>query len=83
LLSSEKCSALPLDGACSPDAVTASDLEGRITAVSRRGVELNGAVDEADLLGRSAFGSLSGRHERALANLALTPERGVIGRSVP
>jgi two-component system, cell cycle sensor histidine kinase and response regulator CckA len=64
----------------SPDAITATDLEGRITAVSQRTVELQRGIDEADLLGRSAFDFIAPEeHERALANLALTLERGVIG----
>jgi two-component system, cell cycle sensor histidine kinase and response regulator CckA len=64
----------------SPDAVTATDLEGRITAVSRRSVELYGGVDEADLLGRSALDFIAPEeHQKALANLARTLEQGVIG----
>jgi two-component system cell cycle sensor histidine kinase/response regulator CckA len=64
----------------SPDAVTATDLAGRITAVSRRTVEIHGGVTDQDLLGRAALDLIAPEErERATENTALALERNVIG----
>jgi len=64
----------------SPDAVTATDLEGRITAVSRRSVEIHGGARDQDLLGRSALDFIAPEErDRASQNTALTLEQNVIG----
>jgi len=61
----------------SPDAVTATDLEGRITYVSRQTLELHGYRHEKELLGKSAFELISAKeHERAMINLQKTLNEG-------
>jgi len=61
----------------SPDAVTATDLEGRITYVSRQTLEIHGYRHEKELLGKSAFELISPKErKRALTNLQKTLEEG-------
>ena len=63
----------------SPDAVTATDLEGRITVVSKRTLELHGYRDERELIGKSAFELIAPEdHERAMANLKKTLTEGSV-----
>ncbi len=63
----------------SPDAVTATDLEGRITSVSRRTLELHGFGNSEELLGRSAFELIAPEdHERATKNLQRTLGEGTV-----
>jgi len=63
----------------SPDAVTATDLEGRITYVSQRTLDLHGFASAEELLGRSAFELIAAEdHERAIVNLRKTLEEGFI-----
>lgn len=57
----------------SPDAVTATDLEGRITNVSRRTIEMHGCESAEELLGKSSFELIAPEdHERAMKNLEKT-----------
>jgi len=54
----------------SPDAVTTTDLEGRITYASHRTLELYGFDRMEELLGRSAFDFIAPEeHDRAMLNL--------------
>jgi PAS domain S-box-containing protein len=59
----------------SPDAVTVTDLEGKITFVSERAIELSGAKDSEELIGRNAFEFIALEdRERAAQNLQKTIE---------
>ncbi len=61
-----------------PEAVTVTDLDGRITYVSQQTLKLHGYDDPDELLGKSAFDMIDPRdHERALGNLKKTFENGV------
>jgi len=63
----------------SPDAVTVTDLEGRITDVSERTLQIHGYANERDLLGKSAFELIAPEdHEKAAANLKKTLEEGTV-----
>jgi len=63
--------------AASPDAVTMTDLEGRITFVSARTLSLHGYERASDLLGRSAFDLIATEdHAAAMDNLKRTMEEG-------
>jgi PAS domain S-box-containing protein len=60
-----------------PDAVTMTDLEGRVTEVSKQTLELHGFSRESELIGKSAFELIAPEdHERAAANLKKTLEEG-------
>jgi PAS domain S-box-containing protein len=62
-----------------PNAVAMTDLEGRITYVSPRSVEMHGAETAEELLGRSAFDLIAPEdRDRASANLQKTMEAGVV-----
>lgn len=63
----------------SPDAVTVADLEGRITHVSQRTLELHG-VDHADeLLGKSAFELIAPEdHEKVMITLEEILKEGFV-----
>lgn len=64
----------------SPDAVTVSDLEGNITEVSRKTLELHGFNNDQELIGRSAFELIAPEdHLKARSNLQKTLEKGQIG----
>lgn len=57
----------------SPDAVTLTDLEGKITEVSQRTLELHGFNNAEELIGRSAFELIAPEdHEKAIKNLQKT-----------
>jgi PAS domain S-box-containing protein/excisionase family DNA binding protein len=63
----------------SPDAVTVTDLEGHITFVSQRALQLHGAKSAKELLGRSAFELIAPEdREKAMKNLKRTLEKGVV-----
>jgi PAS domain S-box-containing protein len=63
----------------SPDAVTTTDMEGRITFVSQRTLELHGYDKDKELLGKSAFELVAPEeHERARQGLQSTLEEGII-----
>ena len=60
-----------------PDAVTMTDLEGNITYVSPRTLELHGFKSENELLGKSAFELIDpSEHEIAMKNLKKTLDVG-------
>ncbi|MEE9150490.1 MAG: PAS domain S-box protein, partial [Thermoplasmata archaeon] len=62
----------------SPDTVTATDLEGNITYVSKRTLELHGYTKPKDLLGKNAFELIAPEdHERAMKYLQKTLKKGV------
>ncbi len=57
----------------SPDAVTLTDLEGKITELSQRTLELHGFDNAEELIGRNALDIIAPEdHERATANLRKT-----------
>ncbi|MFH1576470.1 MAG: PAS domain S-box protein [Candidatus Margulisiibacteriota bacterium] len=63
----------------SPDAVTVSDLEGKITEVSKQTLTLHGYSSEKEIIGKSAFELIAAEdHEKALANLQRTLKEGII-----
>jgi PAS domain S-box-containing protein/putative nucleotidyltransferase with HDIG domain len=63
----------------SPDAVTVTDLEGNITYVSPRTLELHGFKNASELLGRSAFDLIDpADHEKAIKNIKKTLKVGTI-----
>ncbi len=62
-----------------PDAVTATDLEGKIVFVSPRTVEIHRARTEKDLLGKNALEMIAPEdRERAQANMGRTLEEGLV-----
>jgi PAS domain S-box-containing protein len=63
----------------SPEAVTTSDLEGKITFVSPQTLKLHGYNTSEELLGKSAFELIhSSDHEIAMTNLQLTFTNGFV-----
>jgi len=61
-----------------PEAVTVTDLQGKITYVSQQTLKLHGYDKPEEMLGKSAFDMIDPKdHERALANLEKTLEKGV------
>ena len=63
----------------SPDAIITSDLAGRITYVSKHTLDLYGATNPDDLLGKWAFEAITPEeHGRAAANFRQTLAEGVI-----
>ncbi len=63
----------------SPDAVTMTDLEGRIIYVSPQTLELHGFKSAEELSGRSAFDLIAPEdHERAMTNLQKTMKEGIV-----
>ena len=63
----------------SPDAVTVTDLQGNITFVSQRTLELHGFKKADEMLGKNAFVTIAPEdHERALSNLKKTLKNGII-----
>lgn len=63
----------------SPDAVTATDMEGRITHVSQSTLELYGFDSADDMLRRSVLDFIAPEdHERAVTNLQKTLTNGVV-----
>jgi PAS domain S-box-containing protein len=62
-----------------PESVTVTDLEGHITYVSQRAIELHGAEGAGELLGRNALELLVPKdREKALTNLGRTLEEGIV-----
>lgn len=65
--------------ASSPDAITVTDVNGRITECNRRTAELHGFPTEAEVIGRNAFDSIAPEdRERARKNLEKTLEQGFV-----
>ena len=63
----------------SPDSVTITDLEGHITYVSQRTLELHGFKSAEELLGKSAFEFIAPEdREKAMMNLQKTLEEGIV-----
>ena len=63
----------------SPDAITVSDLKGRIIDVSQRAIELAGAKSADELIGKNSFELLAPEdRERAMQNLLKTLNTGFI-----
>ena len=63
----------------SPDAVTATDLEGKITAVSQQTIELHGYESAEELLGRNAFELIAPEDRKnAMKNLQRTLKEGIV-----
>jgi len=63
----------------SPDAVTATDIEGRITHVSQRTLQLYKYEYADELLGKSAFDLIAPKdRERAMMNLGKTMNEGFV-----
>ncbi|MGD2248817.1 MAG: PAS domain S-box protein [Candidatus Methanofastidiosia archaeon] len=63
----------------SPDAVTASDIEGKITHISQRTLELHGCKRADEILGKNALEFIAPKdHERAMINIKKTLEEGVV-----
>ena len=66
----------------SPDAVTVTDLEGRISEVSQQTLELHGSQTPEEMIGKNAVELIHPKdHERAMKNLAKVLKEGRI-RSV-
>jgi PAS domain S-box-containing protein len=63
----------------SPEVVTATDMEGRITYVSPRTLELHGFKSPEELIGENALELISPEdHERAKKNLQITLKDGIL-----
>jgi PAS domain S-box-containing protein len=61
----------------SPDAVQVSDLKGKIIEVSKKSLEITGAKNSDDLIGRNSFEFIAPEDkERAMANLLKTLKEG-------
>jgi PAS domain S-box-containing protein/putative nucleotidyltransferase with HDIG domain len=61
-----------------PEAVTVTDLKGRITYVSQQTLKLHGYARPEEMQGKSAFDMIDPKdHKRAIANLEKTLEEGV------
>jgi PAS domain S-box-containing protein len=66
----------------SPDAITASDLRGRITEVSDRTLQLHGYDNAKELVGKSAFLLIAPQdQEKALSNLRKTLTEGYLANA--
>ncbi len=64
----------------SPDAVTATDLEGNIVLASQRTIELHGFDSEDEMIGLNAFDLIADEDkERAFGHMAAVLERGSVG----
>jgi PAS domain S-box-containing protein len=62
-----------------PEAVTMSNLDGRITYASRRTLEVHGYESAEDLIGEAAFELIAPEdRERAMTNLRRTLEEGLV-----
>jgi PAS domain S-box-containing protein len=63
----------------SPDAITATDLEGNIIECNDRTVEMQGYPSRDELIGRNALQMIAKRdHQRAMRNLRRTLEHGTV-----
>ncbi|MDH4210761.1 MAG: PAS domain S-box protein [candidate division WOR-3 bacterium] len=62
-----------------PEAVTVTDLEGKITYVAPQTLTLHGYDKPKDLLGKSAFEMIDPKdHKKAMANMKKTFEKGIV-----
>ena len=62
-----------------PDAVTTTDLEGNITEVSQRTLELHGCENVEEMLGKNSFELFAPEdYEKAMSNLRRTLEEGFV-----
>lgn len=62
-----------------PDAVTMSDLKGRLTRVSKKTIELHRLKSGKDWIGKSAFELIApADHEKAMRNLIMTLKDGSV-----
>lgn len=65
--------------AASPDAITVSDLNGRIVDCNQATLEMHGFSSKEEVIGMSAFEFIAEKdHERAMENLRKTLEEGVV-----
>ncbi len=63
----------------SPDAITVTDLEGKITFISDRSLELTKAKSTKDVIGKNAFDFIAQEdHELAMKNLQKTMKTGFL-----
>ncbi|MFC2061639.1 PAS domain S-box protein [Elusimicrobiota bacterium] len=63
----------------SPDAVTVTDMRGKITWVSQRTLEIHGFKSSEEVIGKSAFEFIAPEdHELAARNMEITLREGVI-----
>lgn len=63
----------------SPDSITVTDLEGRITHISRRALDIHGTGDPGDLIGKNSLELIVPEdRERAMVNLQRTLEKGIM-----
>lgn len=63
----------------SPDAVTVTDLDGRITYVSQRALEMHGVESDRDLLGKNSFEFIAPEdRKKAMKDLQRTSKEGTI-----
>jgi PAS domain S-box-containing protein len=63
----------------SPNAITVTDLEGKITDCNQATLDLHGYASKKELIGKSAFDLIARRdHEKALMNLKRTLEEGAV-----
>ena len=63
----------------SPDAVTVTDLKGKITHVSQRALEIYGSKSMKDLIGKNAFNLIAPEdRDRAMKNLERTLKKGLL-----
>ncbi len=63
----------------SPDAVTVTDLEGKINYVSRQVLSLHGFSSERELLGKSSFDLIAPEDRaKAMLNLKKTLKKGIV-----
>jgi PAS domain S-box-containing protein len=63
----------------SPDAVTMTDLEGNITFVSQKTLNVHGYDHAEELIGKNAFSLIASQdHERAMKNFGKTLEEGSV-----
>jgi PAS domain S-box-containing protein len=64
----------------SPDAITVTDLEGKIVMVNRQAIRMYGVKEEQDVIGKSAFIMIAKEDvQRAVENLQKTLQEGVSG----
>lgn len=65
--------------AASPDAITATDLEGKIIECNEQTVEMHGYSSKKELIGKSALVLISSKdHQRAVENMKKTLDQGSI-----
>ncbi|HVP16211.1 MAG TPA: PAS domain S-box protein, partial [candidate division Zixibacteria bacterium] len=65
--------------AASPDAITATDLEGKIIECNEQAVKIHGYSAKKELIGKSALTLISNRdHQKAIENMKKTFDQGSI-----